>query len=117
MAFDREGSWTVSNDFARNVVIFGVDYSSLFHTYNRKNTFLVLVELMVVFQKIFWSVSEDIIKEEDSEISLNGTVYDLSVEHCSIEKEDMLNIPEYLMIKNNIKQSLDLSKNIYWIIN
>ena len=53
MAFDREGSWTVSNDFARNVVIFGVDYSSLFHTYNRKNTFLVLVELMVVFQKIF----------------------------------------------------------------
>ena len=41
-------------------------------------------------------------KEEQSEISLNGTVYDFSVEHNSIEKEDILNIHQYLMIKNNI---------------
>ena len=41
-------------------------------------------------------------KEEQSEISLNGTVYDFSVGHNSIKKEDILNIHQYLMIKNNI---------------
>ena len=42
-------------------------------------------------------------KDEQSDISLTGTVYDFSVDHFSIKKEDILNIPEYLMIKNNIK--------------
>ena len=49
------------------------------------------------------SVSKDFAKDEPSEISLNGTVYDFSVDHSSIEKEDILNIHEYLMVKNNIK--------------
>ena len=35
-------------------------------------------------------------------ISLNGTVYDFSVNHNSVEKEEILNIDEYLMVKNNI---------------
>ena len=43
IAFDRTGSWSFSNDLARNIVIFGVDRSSSSHT-NRKNNFLVLVE-------------------------------------------------------------------------
>ena len=34
MALDGEGSWSFDNDFARNVVIFGVDHSSLSHTDN-----------------------------------------------------------------------------------
>ena len=29
-------------------------------------------------------------KDKQSEISLNGTVYDFSVDHCSIKKEDIL---------------------------
>ena len=41
-------------------------------------------------------------KDEQSEISLNGTVYDFSVGHSSIKKEDILNIYQYLMIKINI---------------
>ena len=41
-AFDGESSWSFDNDFAKNVVIFGVDNSSSSHTYNRKNNFLVL---------------------------------------------------------------------------
>ena len=55
--------------------------------------------------KISWcnfylgSVSEDFTKDEQSEISLNGTVYDFSVDHSSIKKEDTLNIHQYLMIK------------------
>ena len=49
----------------------------------------------------FWLGS--ISKDELSEISLDGTVYDFSVNDSSIKKEDIVNIHQYLMIKNNIK--------------
>ena len=39
IAFDGKGSWSFSNDYARNVVIFGVDTSSSSHINNRKNRF------------------------------------------------------------------------------
>ena len=42
--FDGEGSWSFDNDFARNVVIFGVNNSSSYHTDNQNNNFLVLAE-------------------------------------------------------------------------
>ena len=38
------------------------------------------------------SVSKDFTKDEKSEISLNGTVYDFSVDNSSIKKENILNI-------------------------
>ena len=41
-AFDSVGWWSFDNDFARNVVIFGVNNSSLSHSDKRKNNFLVL---------------------------------------------------------------------------
>ena len=43
ITFDSGGSWS-DNDFARNVVIFGVDNSSASHSDNRKNNFLILGE-------------------------------------------------------------------------
>ena len=43
IAVDKECSWSFCNDFARNVVLFGVNSSSS-HPYNRKNNFLVLGE-------------------------------------------------------------------------
>ena len=49
------------------------------------------------------SISKDFTKDEQSEISVNGTVYDFSVDHGSIKKEDILNIHQYPMIKSNIK--------------
>ena len=49
------------------------------------------------------NVSKDFTKDEKSDISLNGIVYDFSVDHSPIEKEDILNIHEYLMVKNNVK--------------
>ena len=49
------------------------------------------------------SISRDFTKDEQNKVSLNGTVYDFSVDDSSIEKEDMLNIHEYLMVQNNIK--------------
>ena len=42
--FDSAGSWSFGNDFAGNVVIFGVDNSSSSHADNCKNSFLVLGE-------------------------------------------------------------------------
>ena len=43
------------------------------------------------------SISKDLTKDELSKISLNGTVYDFSVNHSPIGKEDILNIHEYLI--------------------
>ena len=40
--FEGAVSWSFSNEFARNVVFFGVDNSSSSHTDNHKNNFLVL---------------------------------------------------------------------------
>ena len=38
------------------------------------------------------SISKDFIQDKQKEISLNGTVYDFSVNHSSIKKEKILNI-------------------------
>ena len=37
------------------------------------------------------------------EVSLNGSVYNISVDYNSIDKSDISNIHKYLMTKNNIK--------------
>ena len=42
ISFDGAGSWSFDNDFAKNVLIFGVDNSSSPHTDNHKNNFSVL---------------------------------------------------------------------------
>ena len=42
--FDRKDIWNYENDFARNVLIFGVDNTSSSHTDNQKNNFVVLGE-------------------------------------------------------------------------
>ena len=49
-------------------------------------------------------------KDQESEVSLNGMVYDFSVDHSSIKIEDILNIHEYLMVKKQMKQCLGLLK-------
>ena len=49
------------------------------------------------------SLSKVFTKDEQSDISLNGTIYDLSADHSSIKKEDKLIIHQYLMVKKDIK--------------
>ena len=48
-------------------------------------------------------VSKEFTKNEQSKIFLSCTAFDFSVEHISIKKEDILNIHQYLLIKNNMK--------------
>ena len=40
--FDGKGEWSFGNDYATNVIIFGVDNSSLSHDDNLKDNFLML---------------------------------------------------------------------------
>ena len=49
------------------------------------------------------SISDGFNATESREVSLNGNVYDFSVDYNSIDKSDILNIHKYLMTKNNIK--------------
>ena len=42
MTFDSVGSWSFSNDTARNVIIFSVDNCSPSHVDNHKKNFLLL---------------------------------------------------------------------------
>ena len=49
------------------------------------------------------SISKDFTIDKHSETSLNDTVYDVSVDHSSIKREDILNIPQYLLFKNKTK--------------
>ena len=44
IAFDGKSSCSFNDDFARNVIIFGVDNNSSAHTDNPKNDFLILGE-------------------------------------------------------------------------
>ena len=44
MTFDSADSWSLDNNSARNVMIFGVDNTSSSHADNRKNNFLILGE-------------------------------------------------------------------------
>ena len=49
------------------------------------------------------SISNGFSASDSREVSLNGIVYDFSVDCNSINKSDILNIHNYLMKKNNIK--------------
>ena len=49
------------------------------------------------------SLSKDFTEDEQSDISLNGTEYDLSVDHSLIQKEDKLITHQYLMVGKDIK--------------
>ena len=49
------------------------------------------------------SISNEFSATESRELSLNGNVYDFSVDYGFIDKFDILNIHKDLMIKSDIK--------------
>ena len=49
------------------------------------------------------SISNKFDYGHSEEVSLKGNMYDFSVDYCSIDKSDILNIQKYLMTKNKIK--------------
>ena len=81
------------NDYARNVIIFGVDNSSPSHASN----------LNFLVQFCLGSISNGFSAIESREVSLNGNVYDFSVNYSSFDKSDLLNIHKQLTAKDDIK--------------
>ena len=60
---------------------------------------MVIIVIYLYIKQIFVNLkqmtrSKDITKDEQSEISLNSIVYDFSVHHSLIDKEDIPNIHE-----------------------
>ena len=53
IVFDGKGKWSFGNDYAGNVIIFGVDNSSSSHADNLKNNFSILGE-GDTFGRYFW---------------------------------------------------------------
>ena len=49
------------------------------------------------------NISNGFSATESREVSLNGNVYNFSVDYNSIDKSDILKIRQYLMTKNNRK--------------
>ena len=49
------------------------------------------------------SISNGFSATKSKEVSLNGNVYDFSVDYNSIDKFNILNIHKFLMTKDNIK--------------
>ena len=73
---------------------------------NRKEIFEFKVDSKNVnFPTQFYlgSISNGFSATESREVSLNGNLYDFSIDYNSIDKYDILNIHKYLMNKNNIK--------------
>ena len=52
------------------------------------------------------SISNGFSATESREVSLNGIVYAFSVDYNSLNKSEILNIHNYLMIKTNINKCL-----------
>ena len=57
----------------------------------------------VSIQSCLGSIFNGFSNTKSTEVSLNGNVYDFSVDYNSIDKSDISNIHNYLMTKNNTK--------------
>ena len=64
-----------------------------------------LRRMMTNFDEMTRVYQKNLLKNEQSEIPLNVTAYNFSLDYSSDKKEEylILNIHEYLMVKNNIK--------------
>ena len=54
-------------------------------------------------QFCLWIISNGFSATESRDVSLNGNVYDVSVDYNSFDKSDLLNIHKYLLTKSNLK--------------
>ena len=62
-------------------------------------------------------ISKDFTANNMKTTGLNGHVYNFSVDYDIIDTSIIINIHQYLMKKHDVKECLELLKNIYCIIN
>ena len=70
---------------------------------NFVNLRLIIKNVNFSIQFCLGSISNGFTITESREVSLNGNVYDFSVDYNSIDKSGILNIHKYLMKNNNKK--------------
>ena len=79
-----------------------LSFSSRFRRFEMKN-FLRWPTMVADNISCLRSISDGFSATESRVVSLNGNVYDFSVDYNSIDKSDILNIQRCIMAKNNIK--------------
>ena len=134
ITFDSGGSWNFDNSTARDVMKkfsinltkwntkfclslhYNDDKSHLFAN-GKETTEFKADNNNVNFPTRFClgGVSDGFSATESKEVSLNGNVYDFSVEYNSIDKSDILNIHKYLITKNNLKK-YSACLLYYWVL-
>ena len=83
---------------------YNADNSYLFVNEKKKKNLKPTVKMLnFPTQFCIGSISNGFSNTESREVSLNGNVYDFSVDYSSIDKSYILNIHKYLITKNNIK--------------
>ena len=70
--------------------------STEIHNFKAKDSQIVLTPLCL------GNISKEFSVDNMKKTGLNGYVYDFSVDYDAIAVDDILNIPKYLMKKNNI---------------
>ena len=83
-----------------------------------RNIILVFIIMLILGREMFnnknvifptqfclGSIFDGFSATQSIEVSLNGNLYDFSVDQNSVGKSDILNILKYLMTKNNIKNA------------
>ena len=68
---------------------------------------------IVVTPLCLGNISKGFSVDNMKKTGLNGYVYDFSVDHDAVAVDDILDIHKHLMEKSNIKQCLDLLKNVF----
>ena len=100
IAFDGKSEWTFYDDYARNVVTFGVDNSSLSHADNPKNSFLILGEGNTFGNKGSFGAPE---KKLSINFSKGNTKFRLSLHYNANNSYFFVNGKEICKFKSNNK--------------
>ena len=77
------------------------------HKFKTKDSEIVVIPLCL------GNISKDFSVDNMKKTGLDGIFYDFSVDHDAIAVDDILDVHEYLMEKNNKKWCLDLLKNVF----
>ena len=111
----REGSYGINRSFGSRARKFSFNFTEAntnfwwnFHYNADDSLFINLKEVFkskVKHKKLNFptSITNGFSATESREVSLNGNVYEFSVDYNSIDKSFILNIHNYLITKNNLK--------------
>ena len=110
---DKEFTDDINDSFCAPEKKFNSDFSKKGQnsTYGCIKTEIIVICLLMENKtrlKLIIKISEKLDTIESKEKSCKEYIYEFSVDHGAFDKFDILNIDKCLMVKNNMKQYLDL---------